>query len=138
MKNLLTTLARRLRRRQTDAERKLWAGLRRSQLDSLKFRRQVPRGPYIADFVCEAALLIVELDGGQHGDEEGLANDQIRTIYLESLGYRVLRFWNPEVLTNTQGVLDTILDVATARAKPPSPNPLPKGRGHEARENESP
>ncbi len=98
----------------------------------------MPRGPYIADFVCEAALLIVELDGGQHGDEEGLANDQIRTIYLESLGYRVLRFWNPEVLTNTQGVLDTILDVATARAKTPSPNPLPKGRGHEARENESP
>lgn len=138
MKVELTPLARGLRRRQTDAERKLWAGLRSSQLDSLKFRRQVPRGPYIADFVCEEAPLIVELDGGQHGDEEGLANDQIRTIHLESLGYRVLRFWNPEVLSNTQGVLDTILDIATTRTKTPSPNPLPKGRGLEARENESP
>ncbi|MBA4173509.1 MAG: DNA methyltransferase [Hyphomicrobium sp.] len=137
MKVELTPLARGLRRRQTDAERKLWTGLRGSQLGGLKFRRQVPRGPYIADFVCEKALHVVELDGGQHGEVKGMANDEIRTAYFESLGYSVVRFWNPEVLTNPKGVLDTILNIAAARAKTPSPNPLPKGRGLETRENES-
>lgn len=129
VKNGLTPLARELRRRQTDAEHMLWSHIKGSQLGGLKFRRQVPRGPYIADFVCEDALLIVELDGGQHGEPQGLAEDAIRTEYLERLGYRVLRYWNPDVLKNPLGLLDEILEIATERIKTPSPNPLPKGRG---------
>ncbi len=97
--------ARPLRRAMTDAERKLWHALRNRQLASHKFRRQTTIGPYVADFACIAALLVVELDGGQHAQS---ATDAARTAYLEAHGWRVLRFWNHDVLANLAGVLETI------------------------------
>jgi primosomal protein N' (replication factor Y) len=101
------SLARRLRSNPTEAERRLWHHLRRRQLGGFRFRRQHPIGSYITDFVCLAARLIVEVDGGQHADSPA---DIRRTAWLESRGYRVLRFWNSDVLTNTDGVLTVIRD----------------------------
>lgn len=117
-------LARQLRRNQTDAERVLWFYVRDRRLNGLKFRRQVPIGPYIVDFCCEAARLIVELDGGQHAARA--AQDAIRTADLEARGYLVLRYWDNGVIRNIDGVLDTILLPAGA-TNPPHPNPLPSG-----------
>jgi very-short-patch-repair endonuclease len=94
--------ARQLRHNQTDAEKLLWSKLRNRALNGNKFRRQVPVGNYIADFLCLDAMLIVELDGGQHAEQQEY--DQRRTHWLESQGFRVLRFWNNEVLTNIDGV----------------------------------
>ena len=115
--------ARRLRRDQTDAERKLWFRLRDRRLNGLKFRRQVTIGHYIADFCCESGRLIIELDGGQHAAREN--QDAERTAALEAQGYLVLRFWNNDVLRNMDGVLESIVD--TLRPAPPHPNPLPEG-----------
>ena len=99
--------ARALRANQTEVEARLWQRLRDRQLAGAKFRRQAPFGPYIADFACLAAKLIVELDGGQHADNEEA--DAARTAWLEGQGFRVLRFWNNDVLANTDGVLEEIL-----------------------------
>lgn len=85
----------------TDAEKKMWYSLRDRRFEDLKFRRQHPIPPYIADFICEDLNLIIELDGGQHTEEADLE----RTKFLESQGYKVIRFWNNDVLTNTDGVL---------------------------------
>lgn len=112
--------ARTLRANATDAERKLWNHLRNRQLADLKFRRQATVGPYIADFLCVERSLIVEADGGQHGDEQ----DRLRTSYLQSRGYSVLRFWNDDILRNMDGVLTMILEAANKAE--PSPNPLPQ------------
>ena len=98
--------ARSLRTNQTDAERKLWAALRRRQIEGHRFRRQHPIGPFIVDFVCLAEKLVVEVDGSQHF--ENRAQDSDRTAWLESRGYRVLRFWNNEVFANIDGVAETI------------------------------
>jgi very-short-patch-repair endonuclease len=94
--------ARQLRKNMTDAERKLWHYLRLRQLEGHKFRRQVRIGPYIADFVCLKAMLVIEVDGGQHADAR--AYDSRRDDFLRGQGYRVLRFWNNEVLSNMDGV----------------------------------
>ena len=110
MKNRLTPLARQLRQNQTDAERALWYRLRAGRLQGLKFRRQVPKGNYIADFVCEAQKLVIELDGGQHGEEVNAGYDEQRTLYLQQHGYEVMRFWNNDVLNNMDGVLTLILE----------------------------
>jgi very-short-patch-repair endonuclease len=118
--------ARRLRRDQTDAERVLWGHLRGRRLAGWKFKRQAPIARYIVDFVCADASLIVELDGGQHA--ERVAYDQIRTAELEAMGYLVRRFWNNEVLQNTDGVLEDILSTLNQlSSEPPHPNPLPFG-----------
>ena len=109
MKNRLTPRAQELRQNQTDAEQKLWFELRGRRLRGYKFKRQIPKGDYIVDFVCEENKLIVEVDGGQHGDQQ-VEYDEKRTEYLESEGYQVLRFWNNEVLTNMDGVLIVIVD----------------------------
>ena len=98
--------ARKLRRNSTDVERKFWHRIRDKQIDEFRFRRQRPIGKYIVDFVCPDAMLIVELDGGQHAEDA--AYDQRRTAFLESLGYRVLRFWNNEVIENMDGVLERL------------------------------
>jgi very-short-patch-repair endonuclease len=98
--------ARELRRNQTEVEKRLWAKLRAWQLGGAKFRRQQPIGPYIADFVCFERKLIVELDGGQHAAT--VAADERRTAWLESQGFRVMRFWNNDVIENIEGVLETI------------------------------
>jgi len=103
-----TPLAPNLRRKQTEAEKVLWARLRSRQVTGTKFRRQQPIGRYIADFVSLETKLIVEIDGGQHDDNEGRANDERRTAWLNEKGFRVLRFWNNDVLTNTNGVLEKI------------------------------
>jgi very-short-patch-repair endonuclease len=96
--------ARKLRSTPTDAEIRLWSRLRRKQLDGFRFRRQQPLGQYIVDFFCPEAKLIIEVDGGQHADESSTRSD-----WLGSRGYRVMRFWNNDVLANTEGVLLTIL-----------------------------
>jgi very-short-patch-repair endonuclease len=118
--------ARQLRRDQTDAEQALWACLRDRQLCGAKFRRQHPIGPFVADFCCPQGKLIVELDGGQHAAR--VAADQKRSRFLEEQGYRVLRFWNHDVLKDTVAVLERIAEVLNH----PHPYPLPgKGRGEE-------
>jgi very-short-patch-repair endonuclease len=96
--------AKKLRREMTDAERKLRLNVR--QLGGIKFRKQVPIAPHIADFACLEHRLIIELDGGQH--DENRAKDEVRTRYLEAKGYRVLRFWNTDVMRNIDGVVETI------------------------------
>ena len=97
--------ARQLRRNSTDAEKRLWRGLRET-LPEYKWRRQMPVGPYFVDFACFSEKLIIEIDGGQHA--EAAAYDEARTRLLEGQGYRVLRFWNNDVLSNTEGVLERI------------------------------
>jgi very-short-patch-repair endonuclease len=117
--------AKRLRQDQTDAERKLWFRLRDRRLEGLKFRRQMPLGQFIADFCCEEAHLIIEVDGGQHNEND---RDVARTKLLEAMGYLVLRFWNNDVLSNIDGVLETIVSTAKQQsAEPPHPDPLPTG-----------
>ena len=103
--------AKALRRSMTDAERRIWYHVRAHRFQNFSFRRQVPIGPYILDFVCHAAKLIVELDGGQHFEADHLAKDPRRDAYLASLGYRVVRFNNLDVLTNTTDVLEMIAAV---------------------------
>ena len=98
--------AKSLRIQQTDTEKHLWFHLRSRRMNGLKFRRQVTIGNYIADFVCIDRKMIIEVDGGQHGDQQNY--DQERTDYLKSRGYHVLRFWNHEVLGDTDSVLDAI------------------------------
>ncbi|MGA7871593.1 MAG: DUF559 domain-containing protein [Candidatus Binatus sp.] len=98
--------ARRLRREQTDAERILWHHLRDRQMRDAKFRRQFPIGPYFADFCSIERRLIIELDGAQHAERS--QEDESRTLFLSSRGYRVLRFWNNQVLENVEEVLAAI------------------------------
>ena len=104
-----TPRARVLRKYQTDAERLLWSRLRSKQL-KVKFRRQEPIGHYIVDFVCIEKGILIELDGSQHCQDKGMEYDIIRDDYLKSLGFRVMRFSNYDVLTNLDGVLSTILN----------------------------
>lgn len=118
-------LARALRKNQTDAERRLWSKLRNRRLGDCKFRRQQVVGPFIVDFLCMEPKLIIELDGGQHAEQQ--QRDEQRTRYLQALGYRVLRFWNHEVLGDFDAVLETI-QIAIGGLFP-HPNPLPEGEG---------
>lgn len=113
--------ARNLRKDATDAEHKLWHCLRNRALSDVKFRRQYVMGPYIADFCCVEKKLVVELDGGGHGEEGYEEYDRKRTEFLNGKGYRVLRFWDDEVLKDQEGVLSVIWEVLDN----PHPNPLP-------------
>lgn len=117
--------ARELRRRLTDAERTLWRCLRFRQLGGFKFRRQSPIGPFIADFVCIERRLVIEVDGGQHADQ--VERDERRTEYLRTRGYHVLRFWDHDVLLQTQDVVDSIFH--HLQGTPPQPSPATQGRG---------
>jgi very-short-patch-repair endonuclease len=119
----LKTRARRLRREQTEAESKLWARLPARQLCGAKFRRKHPIGPFITDFCCMERGLVIELDGGQHAVQAKA--DRRRSVFLEQRGYRVLRFWDHQVLENTEEVLEEIARVLSE----PSPVPSPRGRG---------
>ena len=98
-----------LRKNMTDAEQTLWFYLRNNQLAGYKFRRQEAIDNYIGDFVCYKKKLIIELDGGQHNDEQNIEQDKIRQNYLEQQGFKILRFWNDNIFNNIEGVLDTIL-----------------------------
>ena len=101
-----TQRSRELRNNATPAERKLWSALGKRQLCGVRFNRQVVIRPYICDLVARSARLVIEIDGGQHGQSVGY--DKARTAFLEAKGYRVLRFWNNEVLANIDGVVETI------------------------------
>ncbi|HWK65977.1 MAG TPA: endonuclease domain-containing protein [Rhizobiaceae bacterium] len=133
-----TARARGLRGDETEAEYRLWGELRNRRLNGFKFARQIPIGPYFADFVCRETLLVLELDGGQHSES---AHDEIRTRFLNAHGYSVLRFWNDEVLRERRAVLDTIPAALEGRLAPaPSPDlrfaPAtlsPRGEGVETR-----
>ena len=121
----LRRYARRLRRDQTDVERRLWQRLRDRRLCGTRFRRQHPIGTFIVDFCCTEAKLVIELDGSQHALQTRA--DAERTAFLEGQGYRVLRFWDNEALTNTQGVLARIVEWLGVKGTRPSPCPLPSG-----------
>ena len=114
--------ARGLRRSMTDVEQLLWRHLRNRHLSGWKFRRQHEVGRYIVDFVCMETMLVVELDGGQHAEQTDY--DEHRTQYLQSMGYRVLRFWNNDVLANIESVLEVILEAVASPAPHPSPLPI--------------
>ncbi len=103
--------ARHLRQRSTPAEKAVWALLRTRPAD-LKFRRQHPIGPYIADFACPTAALVIELDGGSHTEPGQLERDDQRTAYLEAQGWTVLRFWNPQDSDELDGVVSAIVSYA--------------------------
>jgi very-short-patch-repair endonuclease len=119
-----TDLSRKLRRDQTSAEQRLWRAISNRQLGGLKFVRQMPVGPYIADFACRQKRLIVEIDGATHSSDDELAHDARRDAYLRSAGYEILRFGNTEVYEALDLVCEAIL--ARAAADPLSP---PAGRG---------
>jgi very-short-patch-repair endonuclease len=123
------TRARELRRNLTDAERIIWYGVKAHRLDGVGFRRQAPIGPYFVDFVSHAAKLIVEIDGGQHFENEQEKRDARRTRFLEGKGYRVLRFSNLDVMSNRNGVLERIAEAAQAAAAPSLPSPASGGGG---------
>ena len=115
--------ARQLRKNSTEAEHALWSELRSKRLNGHKFKRQQLLGRYIVDFVCLAAKLIVEADGGQHAEHQD--DDRIRDDWLKSQGFRILQFWNNEILSNLEGVMQVICDHL-----PPSPQPSPtRGEG---------
>lgn len=109
MKNKrLIPLAKNLRKRATDAERLLWRYLRAKQMEGIKFRRQEPVGDYIVDFICFDRRIIVEIDGGQHARDENINKDKERDEWLRNQGFKVLRFWNNDVLNNINGVWEVI------------------------------
>ena len=138
----LTERSRDLRNNATEAEKKVWQGLRGKQLGGYKFRRQHPMGgKYIADFICLDKHLVLELDGGQHAEQ--VDYDTKRTEFLNNEGYRVLRFWNNQVFTNLEGVLETILyyleneDKIPLNGEHPHPNlPPSRGKGYSSRKLE--
>ena len=123
----MLAFARSLRLGQTNAENLLWLLLRRRSL-GFKFRRQHPVGRFILDFYCHEACLAVELDGGQHNEDGAALKDEHRSEYLSKMGIKVIRFWNHEVLTSTEAVLEKIYQELTGRAGP-HPCPSPGGRG---------
>jgi very-short-patch-repair endonuclease len=116
-----------LRSRSTDAERILWSHIRAKRLEGFKFRRQHPIGKYIVDFACLESKIVIELDGGQHAEPDRKEYDRQRDDWLEKEGYRVLRFWDNEVLQNIRGVLEVIRECCLEH---PPLNPLPSREGN--------
>ncbi|KKX28436.1 endonuclease domain-containing protein [Rhizobium sp. LC145] len=135
--------ARRLRNGSTDAEAKLWRNLYRIPMEGTHFRRQVPIGRYFVDFACHQIGLVIELDGGQHAEDAAVLYDNERTAFLENQGYQVIRFWNHEVTSELDAVLDTIFAIVQQRLTllaeadnfHPTPalraDPPPQGEGEE-------
>ena len=126
----LRSNARALRKNSTDAERLLWAALRDHRMNGAGFRRQVPIKNYIADFVCHAAKLVIELDGGQHFSDQSEKKDAARSAVIEAQGFKVLRFSNQDVMTNRTGVLETNAAAVAERA-PTLTLPRKRERGQE-------
>jgi crossover junction endodeoxyribonuclease RuvC len=125
-----TVEVRELRNNATPHEEMLWRQLKGKRLAGLKFSRQMPVAGYRVDFVCRAKKLIVELDGSQHS--EAVAYDDARTRKLERAGYRVIRFWNNDLTSNMDGVLETIAAAAFVTERAPTPYPLPLAGGEVA------
>jgi len=117
--------ARQLRRTATDSERRMWRALRMLKHHGFHFRRQAPIGRYVADFACHSAKIIIELDGSQHAEPKAVVHDRERTVFLESRGYRVLRFSSFDAMSNCDGIADYILDQCKSRLLP-SLEPLPR------------
>ena len=115
-----THFARKLRANQTDAESKLWYRIRNRQISGYKFVRQEPIGRYICDFVCREEMVVIEVDGGQHLESK---RDEVRDRYLAEEGFRVLRFWNNDVLSNIDGVLTVIDEELRQSHKASGPDP---------------
>jgi very-short-patch-repair endonuclease len=120
--------ARALRKRLTPQEVKLWVKLRELKPLGFHFRRQAPIGRYIVDFISFGCQLIIEADGGQHGMPEGARSDQLRDAFLQSLGFRILRFWNSDIDANLAGVMESILSALN------TPTPAPPTRGRDKKE----
>jgi very-short-patch-repair endonuclease len=126
--------ARALRENTTAAEDVLWRHLRRLEVRGSHFRRQVSIGPFVADFACLKERLIIEVDGSQHGNDVNSRRDEVRTRWLNSEGYRVMRFWNNDVMSKTEAVLEAIYDViATPPRLPAAGDPPPSGEGGSVR-----
>jgi very-short-patch-repair endonuclease len=125
--------AKALRQDMTDAERIVWHAVRAHRVNGAAFRRQAPIGPYVVDFVCHTAKLVVEVDGGQHFEPRQAAYDARRGAYLASQGYRVLRFNNVDVIKNKAGVAETIAAALHGAAFPLPDPPPPAGEGAEGR-----
>jgi very-short-patch-repair endonuclease len=129
--------AKKLRANITPHERALWRALKELPMSGTHFRRQAPIGPYVVDFFCPAAHLIIELDGGHHNEDEAAQKDRTRQLWLEREGYRVIRFWNSDINSNLEGVLEQIYielygarggttasqASATSETAPPAPTP---------------
>ena len=125
-----------LRSRLTNAERKLWHALRDRRLAAWKFRRQVPIGPYVVDFICYEARLVIEADGGQHAESAG---DKRRDRWFAENEFRVLRFWNNDVHANLEGVLMAVIDALRATPHPArAGHPIAQGRNGDPRGRPSP
>lgn len=122
-------LARRLRRRLTNAETILWSRLKSGRLSGWRFRRQHPIGSYVADFACVPAMLTVEVDGETHWRPSERAHDLRRSAYIRSRGYRELRVFNSDVYENLEGVLEAILAALPPSAPEQAPGHLPRKRG---------
>ena len=120
-----TARAQELRNNATDAEWHLWKFLRKRQLEGFKFSRQMPVGPFICDFMCREVRLVIELDGGQHG--ERVEEDRERTAFIEREGFRVIRFWNSDVMGHTEGVLEVIREALIGSVPPPTPPACGRG-----------
>ncbi len=128
---IMKSLTKALRKNQTDAEKRLWSHLRNRQQSGCKFRRQHEIGHYIVDFVCLEKKLIIELDGGQHANQTRY--DSQRSAFLELLGYTVIRFWDNEVLTQTQNVLEAIHKTLIDNPSPPPSPSRGEGKKHRAK-----
>ncbi|MEM7568042.1 MAG: DUF559 domain-containing protein, partial [Pseudomonadota bacterium] len=126
---MTTSVARALRMDATEAERRLWRGLRGMRAEGWHWRRQVALGRYVVDFACHRARLIVEVDGSQHGEAEGLAKGRVRDAWLRGRGFEEMRFWNNEVLGQTDDVLQTIWNALADRR----PHPPLDGEGRTSR-----
>jgi very-short-patch-repair endonuclease len=132
---LQKTHAKSMRKEMAPAERRLWKALRRHiVLRDTHFRRQVSLGPYIVDFCCLPARLVIEADGNQHGEDNAEAYDSRRTANLENQGFRVLRFTNDDILRHVDEVIDTIIAALAEKpfvmdSSPPTPSPSPRGGG---------
>lgn len=107
--------ARNLRKASTEQERIIWGLVRNRQLNGLKFVRQYPIGKYIADFACRRLKPVIELDGGQHNEDDNINYDKERTKYMEAKGYRVIRFWNNEIDNNLEGVYERLLEIISEK-----------------------
>ena len=121
-------LKRRLRSDMTGPETRLWAKLRARQLRGLKFRRQHGIGPYIVDFYCPEQSLVIEVDGDSHADADQMLKDQLRDRYLQSLGLRVIRYFNDDIVKNLDGVLEDLAEKLSSGSTSPCPSLQRRGR----------
>jgi very-short-patch-repair endonuclease len=124
--------ARQLRREMTEPERKLWRNLRHFRFGTSHFRRQSPIGPYFADFACHQKRLTIEIDGETHTSQQAATRDELRSAYFQSKGYRVLRFWNYDVMRNIEGVM-TVIQQAISEQADQDPPPLTPPRAARGR-----